>query len=111
MEGLEHQGVREDETSESERHQEHHEAHPGGDAEKARESPQDARTRASRGQHDVAGTRRDSGHDGEKEKGRGLLVRHNMTPWSWPALSGPCSRMRVMRLQQTRSSGEGLERS
>src|SRR5438132_8145096 len=70
----------EDETPETERYEEHHEPHARGDTKEAGKSFQDARVRASRGQHDVAGTRREGGHDGEEQKGRNLLGSHTRPP-------------------------------
>src|SRR5947207_7577153 len=90
----------EHEAAQSERHEEHHQPHPRGDAEEAWEPLQDARVRAGRRQHDVARTWRDGGHDREKKKGHGLLSRRTLPP----------GRI-LMRSNITRSGGEGLERS
>src|SRR5437867_5388 len=100
----------EDETPEPEGHEQHHETHAGGDAEQAGKSFQDAGVRAGCGQHDVAGARRDGGHNGEEKK-RHDLLRSRTIPPQISSPSGPLSRVRAMHRKQTRSAGEGLERS
>src|SRR5438034_8555173 len=96
----------EDETPEPERHEEHHETHAGRDAEEAGKSFQDARVGAGRGQHDIAGTWRDGGHDGEEKKRHDLLRSRAIPPRIGQTHSGPVPRMRAMRLEQTRSRSE-----
>lgn len=80
MEYLERQRMSENETGESERHEEHHESHAGRDTEQAGESFQDACVRAGCGQHDVAGTRCDGAHDREQQKRQDLLRDRTLPP-------------------------------
>jgi AraC-like DNA-binding protein len=111
VERLEYQGMLENETPEPEGHDEHHDTHAGRDAEQAGQASEDACLRARRGQHDVARTRRDGGHDGEEKKGHDLFRRRTLPSTDREASPGPRARMRAMRLKETRSAGEGLERS
>ena len=80
MEYLERQRMSEHERGEAERHEEHHEGHAGRHAEQARESFQDAGVRAGGGQHDVAGTRCDGGHDREQKKRQDVLRDRTLPP-------------------------------
>lgn len=63
----------EHEASHTERHEEEHQTHACRDSKEAGKSLQDASVRAGRGQHDIAGPRRDGGHDGEEKKGHDLF--------------------------------------
>src|SRR5256712_9387154 len=85
----------ENEPPEPERHDEHHDTHAGRDAQQARQASEDACLRAGCGQHDVARTRRDGGHDGEEKKRHDLFRRRRLPS----------------TVKETRSAGEGLERS
>src|SRR5438309_3161573 len=100
VEYLQQQRRLQHEAAKSERHEEHHQPHAGGDADEAREPLQDARVRAGRRQHDVARTWRDGGHDRENKKRHDLLSRRTLPP----------GRL-LMRSKVTKSGGEGLERS
>src|SRR5262249_25471635 len=94
-----HEGrVLEDETPEPERHHEHHGAHTGGHTEQAGQASDHAGVGARRREHDVARTRRDGSHQGEEEKRHHLFCRRTL-----PSTE--------MSLNDTRSAGEGLERS
>jgi AraC-like DNA-binding protein len=92
---LEDQRVLENESAEPERYDEHHDPHAGGDAEQAGQASPNAGLGAGRRQHDVAGTGRDGGHDGEEKKGHDLFRRRTLPS----------------TVKETRSAGEGLERS
>src|SRR5205823_6247783 len=91
----EYHGMPKHERAEAERHDEHHDAHAGGDAEQAGQASDDAGLRARRRQHDVARTRRDCGHDGEDDKRHDLIGRRTL----------------ASTMNEARSAGEGLERS
>jgi len=68
----------EDETPEPERDDEHHETHAGRDAEQAGQAFDHAALRAGRGQHDIARTGCDRGHDGEEKKRHDLFGRRTL---------------------------------
>jgi hypothetical protein len=111
MEGPQHEGVLEDEAPQPQRHQKHHEAHACRDPEQARQSLQNAGTRPGCRQHDVAGTRRDRGHHGEKKKRNDLLGSRTLPPRIERPPQASLEDVKRMRSKDTRSGGEGLERS
>ena len=88
----------------AERHDEHHDGHPQGDAEQARETAQHPDLGSGGGQQHVAGPRRTGRGNREHEEGDGLLWLHGNPA---PAID----RLAAWHPAIGRSAGEGLVRS
>ena len=109
LQDAERERMPEDEAAEAERHEEHHGAHPGRDAKKTRQAAHDPDLGTGGGQHDVAGSRRDGGHHGEERECGDLFGGRMLSPESRSGRGH--SQGLTDAPQQTRSAGEGLERS